>query len=189
MNQQTSAWRLDLIVNLLRSGAVIAYPTEGVWGLGCIPEDQESVSRILHLKRRSWQEGLILAASDVSQVEPYLEGLSSSQRETLEAAWPGPITWLVPDNGVAPAWITGRHNRVALRVSSHPVIKGICDRLQGAIVSTSANPTGKPAAKTNLRVRQYFPKGIDYIVPGELGASLGASEIRDLMTGDVIRPA
>lgn len=183
------SWRLDLTVSILRSSGVIAYPTEGVWGLGCIPEDEQAVSRILRLKQRSWQEGLILAASDIGQVEPFLEGIDDSLRRTLEDAWPGPITYLVPDNGVAPIWITGGRDRVALRVSTHPVIRAICEKLDCAIVSTSANPSGKPPARTGLRVRQYFPRGIDYIVPGKLGDNPGASEIRDLVTGEIIRPA
>lgn len=189
MNVHIPSWRLDLTVSLLRNGGVIAYPTEGVWGLGCIYEDERAVSRILQLKGRSWREGLILAAAEMSQVAPFLEGIDETQRTTLEAAWPGPITYLVPDNGFAPIWITGGNDRVALRVSDHPIIKAICDRLDCAIVSTSANPTGKPPARTGLRVRQYFRRGIDYIVPGRLGDTGGASEIRDLVTGDIIRPA
>ncbi len=189
MQRKPQEWRLNLAVRLIREGAVIAYPTEGVWGLGCLPDDKRAVSRIFELKRRSWQEGLILVASDMEQIAPFLEGLDETQRQSLERTWPGPVTWLVPDNGRAPAWITGRHDRVALRVSSHPVIRGICDLLDEPIVSTSANPAGRPPARTLLRLRQYFPHGIDYIFPGELGDARGASEIRDLLTGEIVRPA
>lgn len=188
MSARPQEWRLRLTVRLVREGAVIAYPTEGVWGLGCIPEDEQAVARILDLKRRSWEQGLILAASDIRQLAPYLDGLAESQLQTLEETWPGPVTWLVPDNGYAPVWITGRHDSVALRVSNHPVIHGLCDMLGEPIVSTSANPAGKRPATTMMRLRQYFPQGIDYIFPGELGGAPGASEIRDLVTGKVLRP-
>lgn len=189
MRNNPQTWRMKLIAQRLLQGAVIAYPTEGVWGLGCLPPNKEAVARILDLKQRSWEQGLILVASTIEQFEPYLQAITSSQRETLLAAWPGLVTFVVPDGGVAPEWIRGKHDGVALRVSDHPVIAGICNQLGAPIVSTSANPGGKPPARSTLRLRQYFPEGIDFIVPGELGSAPGASEIRLLETGEVLRPA
>lgn len=181
-------WRSKLVAAKLRRHEVIAYPTEGVWGLGCIPESMEAVSRILALKRRSWEAGLILVAGTMEQVEPYLEGISVGEMDILASVWPAPVTFLVPDCGVAPEWIRGHHNTVALRVSAHPIIQSICAALGQPIVSTSANPAGRKPACDQLRLRQYFPEGIDYIVPGELGGNEGASEIRILRTGEVVRP-
>lgn len=190
MSNTPQQWRAALVARRLCEGAVIAYPTEGVWGLGCHPEDEEAVSRILALKRRSWEQGLIVAAGDISQVEPWLETLSNEERRVLEASWPGPVTFLVPDDrGVAPPWIRGKHTSLAIRVSTHPVIVAICRELGGPVVSTSANPSGKAPARSMLRVRQYFPEGIDYIFPGALGGASGPSEIRALRTGAVVRGA
>ena len=182
-------WRSKLVAAKLRNHEVIAYPTEGVWGLGCIPESMEAVSRILAMKGRSWEQGLILVASTMEQVAPYLEGVNADEMKVLASVWPAPVTFLVPDCGAAPEWIRGRHSTVALRVSAHPVIQSICAALGHAIVSTSANPSGRRPAHDQLRLRQYFPHGIDYIVPGELGGNAGASEIRILRTGEVVRPA
>ena len=180
------AWRAKLVAKQLREGAVIAYPTEGVWGLGCDPAQAEAVSRILSLKRRSWTQGLILVAGHIDQFGDLLDEITSAERQTLEDAWPAPVTYLVP-NSSAPEWIRGQHESVALRVSAHPVIVGICAEFRGPIVSTSANPAGKPPAKAPLRLRQYFPKGIDVVVPGHLGGRGAASEIRALRGGDVVR--
>lgn len=180
-------WRAHLVAQRLQQGAVIAYPTEGVWGLGCLPDNAEAVSRILHLKRRDWRQGLILAAGDITQVESYLDAVTTEERGTLNDAWPGPVTFLVPDNGTAPEWIRGSHKTVAIRVSDHPVIRALCAELRGPIVSTSANPGGRPAARSRLRLQQYFPQGIDYVFPGALGGAAGASEIRELRTGEVLR--
>ena len=187
MPDDLTRWRANRIVDGLINGAVIAYPTEGVWGLGCLPELEASVGHILNLKQRHWREGLILVASDISHLELYLDGISSDDREQLMQVWPSPVTFLVPDNGSVPAWIKGTHDRVALRVSAHPIVRSICDTLGGTIVSTSANPTGHKPALNALRVRQYFGKEVDFIVPGSLGGQSGPSEIRDLMTGAVIR--
>ena len=99
------------------AGEVIAYPTESVWGLGCDPDDGDAVSELLRMKRRPTSLGLILVASAIEQFDPYLEGLHWSVRSRLIDSWPGPVTWLVPDNGRASEWIIGRHDSVALRVS------------------------------------------------------------------------
>ena len=181
-------WRAQYIVNNLNNGGVIAYPTEGVWGLGCLPELPTSVAHILGLKQRRWQDGLILIASDILHFQSYLDGLPALQIEKLQKTWPGPVTFLVPDNGAAPSWIRGHHDSVALRVSAHPVVRSLCNCLGGPLVSTSANPSGRMPALSALRVRQFFGDEIDLIVAGELSGS-GASEIRDLVSDKVLRPA
>jgi L-threonylcarbamoyladenylate synthase len=188
MPDRLPAWRITQIAAAMFDGAVIAYPAEGVWGLGCVPAIDHAVARILAAKRRPWEMGLILVAGELSQIDPYLEGLAESQRNTLVQTWPSPVTFLVPDNGVAPMWIKGRHDRVALRVSEQPVISQICRALGGPIVSTSANPSGRPSAQNALRVRQYFADQVDYVIPGRLSQQ-GASEIRDLVSGEVVRSA
>lgn len=189
MTPDPQRWRVKRVVEQLVRGAVIAYPTEGVWGLGCVPENEQGVARILRLKQRSWEQGLILAAGNMQQLASYLGAISEAERATLEAAWPGPVTFIVPDNGTAPAWIRGRHDTLAVRVSAHPVVAALCNELGGPLVSTSANPSGRSPARTALRVRQYFPEGIDTIFPGNLGANQGATEIRLLRSGEILRKA
>lgn len=183
----SSHFRIRLAADILRAGGVIAYPTEGVWGLGCDPHNADAVGRLLDLKRRDPAKGLILVAAAIEQFAPYLEGLDVAALERLRSTWPGPVTWLVPDNGFAPAWITGRHHSLALRVSAHSQIGALCRAFGGPIVSTSANPGGRPAATTALRVRRYFPAQLDYVLCGALGGRRGPSAIRDLMTDKVLR--
>ena len=180
-------WRYRLIAGLLRQGAVIAYPTEGVWGLGCLPEDSEAVTRLLALKGRPWQKGLILVASNIDQIKPYVEGLSDSELMELDKIWPGPVTYLLPRSSVTPMWVSGEHQTVAIRVSAHPVIQGICSELGQPIISTSANPAGRAPAINRLRLAQYFADQLDYVVPGDLGGRNGPSEIRDLRAQSIVR--
>ena len=181
-----AGWRKNLISAYLAGDGVIAYPTEGVWGLGCLPASAQAVARILALKRRSWAQGLLLVAADISQFEDYLVGLDDEKRGELENNWPGPVTYLLPDNGVAPWWVIGNNTTVGLRVSDHPVVRALCESA-GPLVSTSANVTGHPAAVTSLQVRQYFGAGVDHLVPGQLGNSVGPSVIKHLVTGEKIR--
>lgn len=173
---------------VLRDGGVIAYPTEGVWGLGCDPGNEAAVHRILALKIRDVEKGLILVAGNLQQVEPLIANLDPAYRQLLNDTWPGPHTWLVPDvDQTIPRWIKGQFDTVAVRVSDHPGVVALCEAFGGMIVSTSANPADLPPALTREDVDAYFPRGIDLVVPGELGGQQGPSTIRDLMSQTVIR--
>ena len=173
---------------MLREGGVIAYPTEAVWGLGCDPEDPEAVDKLLSLKKRPEEKGLILVASRTDQVEPLLKNLKPEQRERVEALWPGFVTCLLPDpKGVVPSWIRGKHSSVAVRVSAHPPVKALCEAFGGPIVSTSCNPAGRQPAKTAAEVRRFFGRRIDGMLPEALGNAARPSPILDLENDRWIR--
>lgn len=180
--------RIQHTARILHQGGVVAYPTEAVWGLGCDPFDLDCVETILELKNRPMQKGLILIAADIGQMEPFIDHLDDIQRQRLKNSWPGPVTWLVPNNGHAPYWITGDFSSVALRVTDHPVAAALCRAYGGALVSTSANPQGKAPARNRIDLRRYFGTELNAIAPGEVGARANPSEIRDLLTGQVVRP-
>ena len=174
-------------VAALRAGGVIAYPTEAVWGLGCDPDDAAALTRLLHLKARDPAKGVILVAASLAQFAPWLEGLTAAQRAPLEASWPGPTTWLVPDNGRAHALVRGDHDRVALRVSDHPLVIALCEAAGGPVVSTSANRAGEPPAMSADEIRRVFGDELDAVLEGALGGLERPSTIRDLATGRVLR--
>lgn len=173
----------------LRRGGVIAYPTEGVWGLGCDPADPEAVQSLLAIKDRPLHKGLILIGSHIDQLKPWIGNLDDLAMQRIKASRGKGITWVVPHHGRAPAWITGSKPTVAIRLTAHPVAATLCDLFDGALVSTSANPSSKPPALNALQVRRYFGGLIDVIVPGALGGQNGPSEIRDLLSGEMLRPA
>lgn len=183
-----SSWRVQQVARVVRNGGVIAYPTEAVWGLGCDPWNAEAVERLLALKVRPIDKGLILVADSIGQFDFLLEDFPELWLDRLASTWPGPNTWLVPHQNRLPAWITGQHNSVALRVSGHPLVRDLC-ALTGPLVSTSANPAGRPPARTRLRIQQYFPGQLDAVLAGRLGGRKNPSVIRDLVSGQVVRPA
>lgn len=180
---------ITLACDIIQQGGVIAYPTEAVWGLGCDPFNQQAVEKILGLKQRDPEKGLILVAAKIEQFESLLIDISNAQREQLEQTWPGPYTWLVPHNDLIPSWVTGQFTSVALRVSAHPLIQTLCTEYGGPIVSTSANPQGESPARSADKVKHYFQhdKRLDFITEGEVGESTQPTEIRDLITGKQIR--
>lgn len=181
------ARELEQAVAALRAGGVIAYPTEAVWGLGCDPDDEQALARLLRLKARDPAKGVILVAASIDQAAPWLEGVSEEQRATLAASWPGPATWLVPDNGRAHPLVRGHHDRVALRVSDHPLVVALCEAFGGPVVSTSANRAGEPPAMSAQQVRAVFGDELDAVLDGPLGGLARPSTIRDLVTGRVLR--
>ncbi len=167
----------------------MAYPTESVWGLGCDPDNLNAVTHLLNLKHRSLSKGLILLAAHIDTLRPYLAGLDAAQIATMQASWPGPVTWLVPNNGTAPHWISGGQNTLAVRVSAHPVAAALSHALGRPIVSTSANPQGLAPALSLTRVKVYFGDKVDDYTPGSVSKAAKPTEIRDLMSGSIVRSA
>ena len=179
--------RVKEAANWIALGEVVAYPTEAVWGLGCDPFNPHAVARLLQLKQRPVEKGLILIAATIEQFAPFLHGLDNDHYQQLKASWPAPITWLVPASSAVPVWIKGQHPSVALRVTDHPLAKALCQLAGGPIVSTSANPGSKPEARSALAVRRYFGDQLATITPGKIGKEAKPSQIRDLISGKVLR--
>jgi L-threonylcarbamoyladenylate synthase len=173
----------------LRSGKVIAYPTEAVFGLGCDPASEPAVRRILQLKQRSPDAGLILVADCWEHLEPFVKRVAAVQLEKALATWPGPVTWLFPRAESVPDWLAGTHPTIAVRVTAHETCRSLCAGFAGAVVSTSANPHAAPPATSAKQVATYFADSIDGIVEGTLGKQQQPSEIRDLLSGAIIRAA
>jgi len=180
-------WHIREAVRRLDGGGVIAYPTETVFGLGCDPFNAQAVLRVLDLKQRSIEQGLILIASDFGHLEPLLLPLSATVRKRILETWPGPVTWTLPCLPEIPAWLRGSHRSLAVRLTSHPLARALCAAWNGPLVSTSANRHGKPPAISALRVRMAFNDKLDYILHGNVAGTGKPSEIRDGITGRVLR--
>lgn len=177
---------LQRAVQALRAAEIIAYPTEAVWGLGCDPFSEAAVRRLLKIKQRSADKGLIIIAADIAQLEPWLGEINATQRAVVVATWPGPYTWIVPA-AHAPHWLRGEHVTLALRVSAHPGVQALCRAWGGPLVSTSANRSGEKPLADAEALRQAFGADLSYILPGQLGGDTRPSEIRDAVSGVVLR--
>ena len=173
----------------LRSGGVIAYPTEAVWGLGCDPDDEAAVHRLLAIKQRTVDKGLILVAAGLAQFDGWLDwdALPATRTAAVRASWPGPHTWIVPALPRVPAWITGVHSGVAVRVSAHPVVAGLCRAAGMPLVSTSANRAGEPPAFARAALDPAIVAAVDAVCAGETGGLQAPTAIRDARSGAVLR--
>jgi L-threonylcarbamoyladenylate synthase len=170
----------------VRAGGVIAYPTEAVYGLGCDPLNEAAVLRLLAIKGRAASKGLILLGADLDQLRPFI-CLTDAQDARLRDNWPLATTYLVAASAKTPAWIRGQHDKVAVRVSQHPVAAELA-RLAGMpLVSTSANRSGEPACRTPLQVMRQLGSDLDFIVTGQCDRAARPSTIIDLESGTVLR--
>ncbi|MCB5185348.1 Sua5/YciO/YrdC/YwlC family protein [Methylobacillus gramineus] len=173
--------------HFLRSGGVIAYPTESCFGLGCDPSNRLAVQRLLRIKGRPQRKGLIVIASRFPQLKPYIAPPSAAQQQQLFSRWPGPHTWLVPTADNCPAWLKGRHTSLAVRVTAHKYAAQLCRSTRMALVSTSANHNGRVPAKTTRDCYRLFGHSVK-VLPGRTGGASKPSTIQDLLTGKILRP-
>lgn len=178
---------IQTIVHVLRAGGIIAYPTEAVYGLGCDFTNERAVMRLLQLKKRSVNKGLILIAASWQQVEPLVKHVADELLKKVLVTWPGPATWIFPATEKVPNWITGESESVAVRVTAHPIARAICEEYGQPIVSTSANITGFLPARSYQEVVQQFGDEINFIVEGEVGDLQNPTVIRDVITGELVR--
>ncbi|MBT8063189.1 MAG: Sua5/YciO/YrdC/YwlC family protein [Gammaproteobacteria bacterium] len=173
----------------LRQGKVIAYPTEAVFGLGCDPSNERAVRSLLSLKHRPESAGLILVGASFTQFGGWVGDLTDEAIKPALETWPGPVTWLFPRGPKTADFISGSRDTVAIRVTGHRASTELCMAFGGPLVSTSANPRSAPPARSSGEVEDYFGAYIGGILEGALGGNERPSEIRDLATGKVIRPA
>ena len=174
-------------VEKLCAGHVIAYPTEAVFGLGCDPANESAVRKLLLMKDRHESAGLVLIASGFSQLRSWIADVDENLLEKAMQTWPGPVTWLFPRAVEVPDYVAGKHDTIAVRITAHEPSRALCEAFGSALISTSANPTTADPARTATQARDYFGSRLGGVLAGELGDGEKPSEIRDLVSGQIIR--
>lgn len=171
----------------LRRGGLIAYPTESCYGLGCDPRNLRALRRLVRLKGRSAAKGMLLIADRTRRLQPFIRPLAPAARDRVQRTWPGPVTWVVPAAAACSPLLTGGRPTIAVRVTAHPDAAHVCRVLGTALVSTSANPSGKKPAKTAAECRRMFGARVR-VIDGRIGTRRRPSTLIDLATGTVLRP-
>jgi len=179
--------KLSSIRETVVQGGLIAYPTESVFGLGCDPFNQQAVMQLLALKQRPVSKGLILIASHIEQILPLIQPVSQDDLARALKTWPGHATWVFPKSKKVPAWISGDFPSIAVRVSKHPVVKQVCDRINFPLVSTSANLANQENLNSIKDIKNAFGDKIQFYVDADLGLESSPSTIRDAHSLKIIR--
>jgi L-threonylcarbamoyladenylate synthase len=170
----------------LKSGGLIAYPTESCYGLGCDPDNRSAVQRLLKLKQRPQNKGLILIASSYRQVSRYLHPITPDQQQLLKTAGARAITYLMPALRSAPRWLRGSHDTLAIRLTAHKQAAQLCRGVNSALVSTSANRSGQRPARTHAQCRRLFGRKV-LVLTGRVGKRKNPSTISRWADGRIIR--
>ncbi|WP_020558271.1 Sua5/YciO/YrdC/YwlC family protein [Thiofilum flexile] len=176
-------------VHVIQSGGVLAYPTEAVFGLGCDPSRLDAVERILSIKQRPVHKGLILIASAFEQLNDYLAPLDQAMLDRVLPTWPDAITWVLPARPEVSYLLRGEHDTIAVRVSKHPTVKALCDTLNHPLVSTSANIAGEEPFRSAQALNDQLGAYLDLVLDQPLGGRTQPSEIRDGLSGAILRPS
>ncbi len=170
--------------DVLLAGGVITCPTEGVFGLSCMPDNSAAVLRLLEIKQRDAAKGLILIAASKQQLR---EWIGVSPDHIPDPRTEQVITWIVPAAEGISELVRGDHAGIAVRITINPTARALCEAVGSPLISTSANTAGEASITDSDVLRRKFVGSVDYILPGECGPAHGPSEIIDLASGKRLR--
>jgi L-threonylcarbamoyladenylate synthase len=157
---------VDLAVEHLRQGHIVAFPTETYYGLAVDPENQPAVERLFALKNRPVDKPLLLLIENTTQLSSLVASIPPNFGPLMERYWPGPLTLVFPALGSVNPKITAGSKTVGVRISPHPLAGQLVQKFGKPITATSANLSGKAPAKSALEVSLMFGKDIDFILDG-----------------------
>jgi L-threonylcarbamoyladenylate synthase len=159
--------------SILQSGGLVLYPTETFYALGALPSIAEAVERVFAIKGRDAEKALPLIASDTEAVLRVASRWPESARALARAFWPGPLSMVIDAVSPLPSVLHARSGKIAVRVSSHPAASLLSQVSGGLIVSTSANRTGRPPAKSPENIEDVLLEAADALLDaGDLPGGL-----------------
>ena len=163
MTQKEIAEDIRQAVETLRRGGLILYPTDTVWGIGCDATNEEAVRRIFALKQRAEAKAMLCLVDSANRLQRYVRQVPDVAWDLIEFA-ERPLT-LILDGAVnlAPSLIA-EDGSVGLRVTREAISHELCYRFQKAVVSTSANISGQPAAAIFSEIDPAVIAGVDYVM-------------------------
>lgn len=150
----------------LRSGGVVAFPTETVYGLGAVAFDARAVARIFEVKRRPSFDPLIVHVADRSMLEAVAGDLPAAAAQLIERFWPGPLTLVLAKRAAVPALVTAGLETVAVRMPAHPVARALLEATEAPLAAPSANSFGHLSPTRAEHVERMLGDRVDLILDG-----------------------
>ncbi|DAA82577.1 MAG TPA: threonylcarbamoyl-AMP synthase [Cyanobacteria bacterium UBA10660] len=155
----------DEIINVLTNGGVIAYVTDTVWGLGCLPNNESAVKKIYEIKKREAQKPLILMSNDIYPLLDYVKPIPKIGQILIKKYFPGALTIVTDKSENTPDYITSSMPTVGIRVPDNEVFREICEIIPGHVLATtSANLSHQPSAKTYEQALENMSGLADLII-------------------------
>jgi L-threonylcarbamoyladenylate synthase len=157
---------IEILSRTLRNDGVIAFPTDTVWGVGCLVSKEEAVEKIYKMKGRDKTKPLILLGASLEYLLPYVEPLSWQAKEFADRYFPGALTIVLPKSGKTPSYVTSGYDTVGIRVPEHPVLLEALERVVDThvLATTSANISGKGALSSRQDVEKILGSSVDHVM-------------------------
>ena len=184
------------IKEILDSDGVIAFVTDTVWGLGCLPTSKKAVKRIYEIKHRDSKKPLILMSYDIYPLIKYVDNIPKEAQRLIKQYFPGALTVVLDKSDETPDYITSNLSTVGIRVPDNEVFSDICKAIDGHVLATtSANLSSQPPALDYEQTIRYIGRDVDYVVndcgsaaKGKASTVVGVSDegIKVFRQGDVI---
>jgi len=171
---------VELAAELIRSGRIVAYPTETFYGLGTDALSSPAVENLFALKGREPGKPIPVLIADREMLERIVLRIEPRDELLIRNFWPGPLTLIFRARKTVPANLTSGTGKIGVRISSHPISLRLCRRVGRPITATSANPAGKPATRSAAQVKRYFSARVDLILEAGRLAGKKGSTVLDL---------
>ena len=171
---------VELAAELIRSGRIVAYPTETFYGLGTDALSSPAVENLFILKGREPGKPIPVLIADREMLERIVPRIEPRAELLIRNFWPGPLTLIFQARKTVPANLTSGTGKIGVRISSHPLAHRLCRRVGRPITTTSANPAGKPATRSAAQVKRYFSARVDLILEAGRMAGKKGSTVLDL---------
>ena len=185
----TVQYKVQEAAQTLKDGGVIVCPTEGVYGLSAVVTNSAAITRVISMKTRALNKGLIVVAADVAMLEGIVNfsALSADSLRLLHEKWPGHATFIVPTHMQINPLLTGGRNTLAVRVTAFPLLQALCREAGGPLISTSANISGSEPLQTLEELQATFASSVDYILDEPCQGLHKPSTIYDALSGAILR--
>lgn len=182
-------YKVQEAAQTLKDGGVVVCPTEGVYGISAMVTNSAALMRVLNLKKRALNKGLIVVAADVAMLEGVVNfaALSSASQALLHEKWPGHATFIVPTVTQLNPILTGGRNTLAVRITAFPLLQALCREVGTPLISTSANISGCEPLKTLEEIHATFASKVDYILDEPCQGLHKPSTIYDAVSGAILR--
>jgi L-threonylcarbamoyladenylate synthase len=170
---------LDEAVAVLRTGGLVAFPTESFYGLGADARDPHAIARVFSAKGRPPSKPLLVLVASMAMAESIVADVSDAARDLMARHWPGPLTVVLKAAAGLPSALTAGTDTVGVRMPGHPIALALVRAADFPVTAPSANPSDQPPPTSALAVRRYFAGRVDLIIDGGPTAGGSGSTIVD----------
>lgn len=153
------------IKKILDNDGVIAFVTDTVWGLGCLPNSKKAVEKIYEIKKREAAKPLILMSNEIKNLKPFVKKISPKAMDLIDKHFPGALTLVLEKSEKTPNYMTSGFDTVGIRIPDNKVFEEICEATTGHVLATtSANLSHQPSSKNHEQVLKNIGTNVDLIL-------------------------